>query len=87
MISDDIKKEVLFRQFNLMDPLPFRKKFHIVFLRNVMIYFDDQTKINLINRIYEQMEHGGFLFIGTTESIDKTRTKFRYIRPSVYQKI
>lgn len=87
MISDDIKKEVLFRQFNLMDPLPFRKKFHIVFLRNVMIYFDDQTKVNLINRIYEQMEHGGFLFIGTTESIDKTKTKFRYIRPSVYQKI
>lgn len=87
IISDDVKKEVLFRQFNLMNPLPFRRKFHIVFLRNVMIYFDEQTKVNLINRIYEQMEHGGFLFIGTTESIDKTKTKFRYIRPSVYQKI
>ncbi len=87
IISDDIKKEVIFRQFNLMDPLPFRKKFHIVFLRNVMIYFDEATKIKLIDRIYDQMENGGFLFIGTTESIDKSKSRFRYIRPSVYQKI
>ena len=87
MVSDELKKEVLFRQFNLMDPLPFRKKFHIVFLRNVMIYFDEQTKMKLINRIYEQMEVGGYLFIGITESIDRSKTKFRYVRPSVYQKI
>lgn len=87
MVQDEIKKEVLFRQFNLMDPLPFRKKFHIVFLRNVMIYFDEATKTRLVNRIYEQMEVGGYLFIGTTESIDRSKTKFRYVRPSVYQKI
>ena len=70
-----------------MNPLPFRKKFHIVFLRNVMIYFDEDTKRKLINRIYEQMEVGGYLFIGTTESIDRSKTKFRYVRPSVYQKV
>lgn len=86
-VNDALKKEVLFRQFNLMNPFPFRKKFHIVFLRNVMIYFDEATKTRLIDRIYEQMELGGYLFIGTTESIDRSKTKFRYIRPSVYQKI
>lgn len=87
IVSDEIKRQVLFRQFNLMEPLPFRKKFHIVFLRNVMIYFDEETKAKLIHRIYEQMESGGYLFIGTTESIDRNKTKFRYVRPSVYQKI
>ena len=43
-VTDDLKKEVLFRQFNLMDPFPFKKKMHTIFLRNVMIYFDEKTK-------------------------------------------
>lgn len=86
-VTEALKKEVLFREFNLMNPLPFRRKFHIVFLRNVMIYFDEETKIQLLNRIYDHMETGGYLFIGTTETIDKTRTRFRYVRPAVYQKV
>ena len=75
-----------FRQFNPMDDIKFKGLFHIVFLRNVMIYFDEQTKRNLLNRIYNHMENGGFLFIGTTESIDKTGTNFKYVQPSVYRK-
>ena len=59
----------------------------MVFLRNVMIYFEDQTKQNLLKKIYGHMEDGGYLFIGTTESIDKVSSRFKYIQPSIYRKI
>lgn len=85
-VNDELKKEVIYRQFNLMNPLPFKRKFHIVFLRNVMIYFEDDTKHDLVNRIYDFMEPGGYLFIGTTESLDRNKVKFQYVQPSVYRK-
>lgn len=81
----ELKQEVLFRQFNLMNPLPFKRKLHVVFLRNVMIYFDDATKNALVEKIYDFIEPGGYLMIGTTESLDGTR--FRYVRPSIYRKL
>lgn len=84
--SDELKGQVLFRQFNLMDPLPFRRKLHVVFLRNVMIYFDEETKHRLLEKIYDSMEPGGYLFIGSTETINRDRTRFHYVKPSVYRK-
>lgn len=48
--TSELKKEVIFRQFNLMNPFPFRKKFHVVFMRNVMIYFDDATKQGFLEK-------------------------------------
>lgn len=86
-VRDEIRKKIIFRTFNLMDEIPFKGKFHVVFLRNVMIYFEEETKRKLLERIYQHMADGGYLFIGTTESIDKTATRFQYIQPSVYRKI
>lgn len=85
-VKQELRDKVIFRQFNLMDPLPFKKNLDVVFLRNVMIYFDEETKRNLINRIYEFMEPGGYLFIGTTENIDRSATDFKYVMPSVFVK-
>lgn len=87
IINDKIKNEVIFRRFNLMEKrFPFKKKFHIVFCRNVMIYFDEETKIDLINKIYDSMEVGGYLFIGHSETINRENSRFKYIKPSVYRK-
>lgn len=85
-IAESLRKRVIFRTFNLMDPFPFRRKFHCIFLRNVMIYFEDDTKKKLLDKIYESLEPGGFLFIGTTESIDRGTSSFEYIQPSIYRK-
>ena len=82
----ELRNEVIFRQFNLMNPLPFKKPFHVVFLRNVMIYFDEPTKLQLLRKIYDHMEPGGYLFIGTTEALNRKGTAFKYIEPSIYQK-
>lgn len=84
--APELKKEVIFRQFNLMNPFPFRKKFHVVFMRNVMIYFDDATKQELLRKVYDYLEPGGYLFVGTTESIDRKGNNFQYIEPSIYRK-
>lgn len=85
-VKDELKKQVIFKQFNLMDPIKFKKKFHIVFLRNVMIYFQDDIKYPLIERIYDHMEPGGYLFIGLTERLDRQLVKFNYVQPSIYRK-
>jgi chemotaxis protein methyltransferase CheR len=86
-ISDRIKSEVIFRVFNLMDDrFPFKRKFHVIFCRNVMIYFDNRTKTELVNKFYEHTEPGGYLFIGHSESIPREGTGYRYIMPAVYKK-
>lgn len=85
-VSEQLRAQVLFRQFNLMESLPFRKKLHVVFIRNVMIYFDEETKNQLLERIYDCMEPGGYLFIGSTETINRDKTRFHYVKPSIYQK-
>ena len=86
MVTDELKKEVLFRQFNLMNPFPFKKKMHVVFLRNVMIYFDGPTKQELVRKVYDCLEPGGYLFIGTTETLDRGSSDFQIIRPSNFRK-
>ncbi len=85
--KEELKKEVIFRQFNLMSPFPFKKKFHVVFLRNVMIYFQDATKYELLSKIYDYLEPGGYLFIGTTEGLDRNRIRLQFVQPSIYRKV
>lgn len=87
-VKEKVKNEVIIRKFNLMNELfPFKKKFHIIFCRNVMIYFDEKTKIDLVNRFYEMTEQGGFLFIGHSESLHRDKTKYKYIKPAIYRKV
>lgn len=86
-ISDNLRKEVIFRIFNLMDEVfPFKKKFQVIFCRNVMIYFDAPTKARLINKFYSMTEPGGYLFIGHSESINREETSYNYVMPGVYRK-
>lgn len=86
-LTDKIRNEVIYRKFNLMEPvLPFKKKFHVIFCRNVMIYFDNETKTNLVEKFYEHLEYGGYLFIGHSESLNRERTRFKYVMPAVYRK-
>ena len=86
-VKPALKKEVVFNQFNLMNAFTFKKKFHVVFLRNVMIYFDEATKREMVERIYQYLEPGGYLIIGATEFIDRNASKFQYVRPSIFRKI
>lgn len=86
-LIDRIKKAVLFRPFNLMESqFPFKKKFHVIFCRNVMIYFDNPTRDRLVQKFYDSLETGGYLFIGHSETLNREKTPFKYIMPAVYRK-
>jgi len=82
-----VRDDVIFRVQNLMNSFSFKNKFHIVFLRNVMIYFEDDVKYKLVNKIYDCMRPGGYLFIGMSETLDKRNTNFKYLQSSIYQKV
>lgn len=85
-INNQLKKEIVFRIFNLLEDFPFKRKFHTIFCRNVMIYFDQKTKDKLIHKFYDMTEDGGYLFIGLSESIRRDEFSYQYIMPSVYKK-
>jgi chemotaxis protein methyltransferase CheR len=86
-IAAAIKKEVTFRRLNLMNAtFPFKKLFHVVFCRNVMIYFDQATRAGLIKRFHDCLVPGGYFFIGHSESLGREQELFHYIMPAVYRK-
>ncbi|MBF0531126.1 MAG: protein-glutamate O-methyltransferase CheR [Deltaproteobacteria bacterium] len=87
MVKDFVKKEVTFRRLNLMTkPFPFKRAFHVIFCRNVMIYFDQQTREDLVRRFFENTEPGGYLFIGHSESLRRESCPYDYVLPAVYRK-
>lgn len=81
-----LKDNVIFRTFNLMDPIRFRLKFDVIFCRNVMIYFDQKTKEALVQRFYDASSPGAYLLIGHSESLDRTATPYEYVQPAIYRK-
>ncbi len=85
-VSPEIRSNVIFRTFNLMDPIRFRLKFDVIFCRNVMIYFDQPTKDALVDRFYNATNPGGYLLIGHSESLNKARISYRYLKPAIYRK-
>ena len=86
-IREAVREQVTFRSFNLMSRVfPFRKPFQLIFCRNVMIYFDPPTRRELVARLYDQLEPGGYLFTGHSETLREANTAFRFIQPAMYQK-
>ncbi|PKK88310.1 MAG: chemotaxis protein CheR [Candidatus Wallbacteria bacterium HGW-Wallbacteria-1] len=86
-ISESIRRLVLFRRFNLMrETFPFKGRFHIIFCRNVMIYFDAPTKQRIIQKFHDFLEPGGYLFVGHSESLDRATCPLQYIKPAVYRR-
>jgi len=83
---DRIKHNILFHKFNLMDSFHFKRKFHVIFCRNVMIYFDKKTKLELVKKFYEATEDGGYLIIGHSEYLEKDSLAYQYVMPAVYRK-
>lgn len=85
-VRDEIRGNVIFRRLNLLSDFPFKKPFHIIFCRNVMIYFDEPTKNKIIQKFYHLLVPGGYLFIGHSETIDRSASDFIYVKPSVYRR-
>jgi chemotaxis protein methyltransferase CheR len=86
-ITPDLRKVVTFSRFNLMTPtFPFRHGFHVVFCRNVMIYFDRPTQQCLVNKFTQHLLAGGYLMIGHSESLNGIEHSLSYVEPTVYKR-
>ncbi|MDR3205324.1 MAG: protein-glutamate O-methyltransferase [Deltaproteobacteria bacterium] len=86
VVKPEVRRIISFRRFNLMDDMPFRGPMDLIFCRNVMIYFDRETIGKLINKFYNLLELGGYLFIGHSESLSGLEHKFQYVAPCIYRK-
>jgi len=76
-VKDELKSKVEFKQLNLIkkeDFLFYKDKFHAAFCRNVLIYFDDRSKLTAINNIANTIKSGGYFIVSITEIINGNRT-------------
>jgi chemotaxis protein methyltransferase CheR len=87
LIDKKLRQKVTFSSVNLKRPLGDVGSFDIIFLRNVLIYFDLETKKQIIKQLVEKMKPGGYLFIGHSESLKGIHDDLDSIIPTVYQKI
>ncbi len=87
MIERTLRNRVQFRQINLNQALPEIGMFDIVFLRNVLIYFDLEMKQHVIERIATRLKPGGWLFIGHSESLNGITTNLQQQQPTIYRKL
>jgi chemotaxis protein methyltransferase CheR len=86
-INDSMKKDVVFEKLNLMSKFEFSNKFHIIFLRNTLIYFESGIITEVVDKVANNLMIGGYLFIGVTETIEISSTKLVNVQPSVYRRI
>jgi chemotaxis protein methyltransferase CheR len=85
-INDDIKRHTRFLQVNLNKTLPSGlAKYHVIFLRNVMIYFDADTKRQVVARLIERLLPGGYLIIGHSESLTGLTDRLKNVKPTIFQ--
>jgi len=86
-VHPKLRNRVSFDQVNLMQPLPASLgKFEVIFLRNVLIYFDQDTKKQVVERLISVLRPGGYFFISHSESLHRVTEQLELITPSIYRK-
>jgi len=85
-VKPAIRNGVRFRQLNLLDPRPPVQPFHLIFCRNVMIYFDVPTQQELVHHLIAQLVPGGYLIVGNAESLNGLTQALQLVQPSVYRR-
>lgn len=84
--KQSLKDLVYFQHLNLIEPWPIRNKFDVIFCRNVIIYFDFDTKKKLVERFYKVQNDGDYLFLGHSENLHNTHIDYELIGKSMYVK-
>ena len=87
LVERSLRKRVHFMQVNLNDALPRLAPFDVIFLRNVMIYFNGDTKRQVVGRVLSLLKPGGYLCIGHSESLTDITTAVQAVAPSIYRKL
>jgi chemotaxis protein methyltransferase CheR len=86
LVQRSLRSKVRFLQVNLNAPLPHLGAFHVIFLRNVLIYFNNETKRKVVARVLNTLKPGGYLFIGHSESLIDVTGAVDLVAPAIYRK-
>ncbi len=86
LIDPAVRKHTRFLQVNLNQNLPELGPFEVIFLRNVMIYFDTETKRDVVARLIRQLRPGGHFIVGHSESLNGVTEALRTVQPTIYVK-
>jgi len=87
-ITKKLQDYIKFEHINLMKPIPKEiGEFDLIFLRNMIIYFEDKDKKTIVENVIKQLKDGGYLFMGHSESLHRITNKVVQISPSIYQKV
>jgi chemotaxis protein methyltransferase CheR len=86
LVERSLRNKVRFAQINLNATLPPLGPFEFVFLRNVLIYFNAETKREVISRVLSVLRPGGWLFIGHSESLNGVNDTLQSVGPAIYRK-
>lgn len=86
-VKPELQKNMSFQTINLIQDLPLRDPFDVVFCRNVMIYFDAATQRAVLERIHRVMKPGGMLFVGHAENFSDARSLFALRGKTVYERL
>jgi chemotaxis protein methyltransferase CheR len=84
--KDEVRTMIEFEHLNLMEQLPVGYRCSVIFCRNIMIYFDKPTQQNLVERLSQHLEDGGYLLIGHSESLNNIAHGLEYVCPATYIK-
>lgn len=84
-VNADLRMAVQFFTLNLHENFPDMGKFDLVFLRNVLIYFENDNKAKILERIADKLVPGGILFVGHSESLHGISTRFAPLKPAIYR--
>lgn len=85
-VNENLRYNIRFQKHNLMEPMRQNGKFDVIFCRNVMIYFDKVSRKQLVSRLEENLNSGGYLFIGHAELLSREETSLEQVYPAVYRK-
>lgn len=84
-VNKVLRNKIEFKKINLNENLSKTGRFDFIFLRNVMIYFDIETKQKIIRNLIRQLNPGGYLLIGHSETLNGISNNIAFVRPSIYR--
>lgn len=86
-VAPELRRAVNYCRVNLVEEYPFRQSFDIIFCRNVLIYFERGVQIDILSRMCDLLEPGGYLFVGHSETLHGMGLPLEHRGPTVYRKV
>ena len=85
MVGKPLRERVHFAQVNLNEPIPDLGRFDVIFLRNILIYFQNAQKRKVVEAVVSRLHPQGLLIVGHSENLNGISDRVKQVRPTVYR--